>query len=143
MKIQTGVVVPIERNGKQVGEICFDPNDVAFAERVYDLIAEWGKKEKGYEAKAKALEADSTEDEYGIPRNARARLKFLRESCEDMKASIDAIFGEGTSKTAFGDALSMDAIGQFLEGITPYLEEARGDKLDKYLNRAQKRALKK
>lgn len=143
MEIRTGVTIPIERSGAHVGDLRFDPDDVAFAERVYDLIASLGQLEKGYEAKATELEANTEEDEYGLPKNAKERLKFLRGVCEDMHGKIDAVFGDGTSAMVFGGSLSTNAIRQFLYEITPYMEEARSDKTDKYLNREQRRALKK
>lgn len=143
MEIKLGVSIPIERDGEHVGEIHFDPDDVVFAERVYDLLDKLRQTEKDYETKSTALEAEKEEDEYGIPKNARERLKFLREVCEDLNCKIDDVFGEGASAMVFGGALSLDAIVQFLEEITPYMEKSRAGKVDKYLNREQRRALKK
>lgn len=143
MKIETGVAVPIERNGEHVGDLRFNPDDVCFVERAYDLISELKRAEKEYESKAKELEADSAVDEYGIPKNIRARLQFLREACEGLYAQIDTVFGAGTSEMVFGGALSLSAIEQFFTGLAPHFEEARADKMAPYLNDASKKALTK
>ena len=46
MKIQTGLTIPIERDGAHVGDLHFNPDDVCFVERVYDLIGELQQAEK-------------------------------------------------------------------------------------------------
>lgn len=142
MKIETGLSIPIERNGEHVGSLHFNPDDVCFVERVYGLISELEQAEKAYEAKAKEFEADSAVDEYGIPKNIRARLQFLREACEWLHAQIDAVFGAGTSEMAFGGALSLSAIEQFFTGLAPHFEQVRKDKMAPYLS-ASKRTLTK
>ena len=143
MEIKSGISIPVERNGKHVGDLCFDPSDVVFAEKIYDLIGSLGKTQAEYEAKAASLEADTRTDSFGLPVNARDRLRFLREACEDMHGKIDTVFGDGTSAMVFGSALSLEAIGMFFEGLAPYMESARADKVGKYLNRDQRRAVLK
>lgn len=142
MKIETGLSIPVERNGEHVGNLHFNPDDVCFAEHVYGLIGELEQAEKAYEAKAKELEADKAVDEYGIPKNIRARLQFLREVCEDLYAKIDTVFGAGTSEMVFGGALSLSAIEQFFTGLAPHFEQVRADKMAPYLSES-KRALTK
>lgn len=142
MKIETGLSIPVERNGEHVGSLHFNPDDVSFAERIYGLIGELEQAEKAYEAKAKELEADKAVDEYGIPKNIRARLQFLREVCEDLYAKIDTVFGTGTSEMVFGGALSLSAIEQFFTGLAPHFEQVRTDKMAPYLSES-KRALTK
>lgn len=142
MKIETGLSIPVERNGEHVGSLHFNPNDVCFVEHVYGLIGELEQAEKAYEAKAKELEADKAVDEYGIPKNIRARLQFLREVCEDLYAKIDTVFGAGTSEMVFGGALSLSAIEQFFTGLAPHFEQVRADKMAPYLSES-KRALTK
>ena len=142
MKIETGLSIPVERNGEHVGSLHFNPDDVCFVEHVYGLIGELEQAEKAYEAKAKELEADKAVDEYGIPKNIRARLQFLREVCEDLYAKIDTVFGAGTSEMVFGGALSLSAIEQFFDGLAPHFEQVRADKMAPYLSES-KRALTK
>lgn len=141
MEIKSGISIPVERNGKHVGELVFDPTDVVFAEKIYDLIANLEQTQAEYEAKTAALEADTRTDGFGLPVNTKDRLKFLREACEDMRRMIDDVFGEGTSDMVFGPSMSLEAIGMFFEELAPHMETARADKVSKYLNREQRRAV--
>ena len=115
LNITTGVSIPVTRDDKEVGVLHFNPNDVAFSEKVYDLIGELDAADREYHQKATALEADTTLDGYGLPKNQRERLALLRNICETMHTKIDEVFGAGTSEMVFGGALDLDAIWQFFE----------------------------
>lgn len=147
LNITTGVSIPVSRDGAEVGAIHFNPNDVAFAERVYDLIGEMDAAEQDYTRRAEELEADTMEGPYGLPANQRQRLALLREVCEAMHARIDEVFGDGTAQLCFGGALDLDAIWQFFDGIAPHLDAAHQERIKKYTqrhgNRQQRRALTK
>lgn len=143
MEVKTAVSVPIERDGAHVGVLKFDPSDVVFMERVYDLMDHLEQKRAQYAAQAEALEAEGEKNEYGIPKNARAYLKLLREICAYAHGEIDKVFGAETSAMVFGEALSLDAVADFFTQLTPYLDEVREEKMENYLNRGQRRALKK
>lgn len=144
MQIRTGVTIPIERDGVEVGAIHFDHSDVAFAERLYDVLDNIQHAEDQYALRAEELERDQAVDQYGIPCNGRERLRLIREICELIRVQIDGMFGGGTSAMVFGESLSMDAIDQFFDGITPYLEEAQAARIKQYTNRQQRRtALRK
>lgn len=143
MKVDTSIKIPVERDGEEVGAIRVDPSDMVFAERMYDLIGEMETMQADFEKRSAALDGD-TMDKYGIPVNARERLRLMREVCEAMHGKIDAVFGAGTSEMVFGATRSLEAIEQFFDGIAPYLEEAQAERIKKYTNRAQRRtALKK
>lgn len=117
--------------------IVFDPDDVVFAERFYALMREFDAKQEEYRVRSEALDAGRAElDGHGLPVNLGESLAFLRDVCEFMRSQIDFLFGEGTSQKAFGDALSLTAIDQFLEGITDLVQQARGRKIEKYSPRA-------
>ena len=147
LNITTGVAIPVTRDGQEAGTIRFNPNDVAFAEKVYDLIGELDAAEQEYTRRANELEADKTEGKYGLPANQRERLGLLREVCETMHTRIDGVFGEGTAQICFGGALDLDAIWQFFDGIAPHLDEAHQERIQRYTqrhgNRQQRRALGK
>lgn len=144
MKVDTSIKIPVERDGEEVGAIRVDPSDVAFAERIYDLIGDAETMQADFDKRAAALDGNNEKDKYGIPVNARERLRLMREVCEAMHSKIDTVFGAGTSEMVFGDARSMDAVDQFFDGIAPYLEDAQAERIKKYTNRAQRRtALKK
>lgn len=147
LNISTGVSIPVTRDGQEVGTIHFNPNDVAFAENVYELIGALETAEQDYSRRASELEADKTEGKYGLPANQRARLALLREVCETMHARIDEVFGEGTAQICFGGALDLDAIWDFFDGIAPELDAAQQERIKRYTqrrgNRQQRRALDK
>lgn len=119
-------------NGEPQRVITFNAGDVLFAERFYKIYDEIQAKMREMESRAAVLDMKNVLDENGIPVNFAEGLAFMRESCEWMCERIDALFGPGTSKAAFDGALSFEMIAQFLEGMTPYIQRARAEKLDKY-----------
>lgn len=133
MKITTGrIEIPIERDGETVGNLIFNPRDAGFAERFYGLIAEFETKEKEYKKKAAQLDKNKETDDYGLPKNAGEGIALLREICEYMRAKIDHVFGVGASQLVFGDYNDPGMFGQFFDGVTPYIQQARGEKIAKY-----------
>jgi hypothetical protein len=112
--------------------IVFNPSDVNFAQRFYDLIHEFEEKLKDYQARGEVIDADVKVDQNGIPVNMGAKLALLREACEFIRGKIDHLFGAGTSQRAFGDTLDLGMFTQFFEGITPFIQAARVEKVAKY-----------
>jgi hypothetical protein len=110
----------------------FNPKDVIFAEKFYGLVADFKGKQDDFIARAEALEAVIETDELGLPINTGERIQLVREVCEWAKDKIDSVFGAGTSQKVFGDAVSIPMFTQFFEGITPFIEEVRGDQVQKY-----------
>jgi hypothetical protein len=99
--------------------------------RVKDFEAKQGE----YQVRAEALDNQAVDlDEYGVPVNAGEKLAFLREVCEYMYSQIDYLFGIGASKKIFGEGLNIDAIGQFFDGIVPFVQVSRAAKVGKYTN---------
>lgn len=133
--------ITINDDPKRVIE--FNPSDVLFIERFYAMYREFEAKQAEYEQRSKELDTVAL-DENGAPVNMAEGIEFLKDICGFMREKIDILFGEGTSKKAFGDTLSLDMIGQFFEGITPFVWEERTDKVKKYTNTAtsKKRTMK-
>jgi hypothetical protein len=126
-------------NGDPNRVIVFNPTDVVFVEKFYRLIGDFQTRLVEYQAKSIELDKDQTADENGIPANANTRLALLREGVGFIREQIDGLFGPGTSQIAFGDTLSLDACKQFFEGITPFIQTARVQKIQKYSNSRPKR----
>lgn len=147
LEIQTGVTIPVNRNGVNVGELRFNPHDVTFSERIYTMISEFSEAQEKFVKRTAELEADKSEDKYGLPANQRERFALVRELCETTHAKIDEAFGEGTSELVFGGILDPDAIWQFFDGIVPSMDEAQRERIQKYTqkhgNRQQRRVLSK
>jgi len=111
----------------------FNPNDVLFVEKFYVLLQEYTEKIEGYQKRAKTLEASEGINDLGVPINTPDRIQLLREVCVYTREKIDYVFGEGTSQIAFGEALNIDMFTQFFEGIVPFIEKTRSEKIKKYI----------
>lgn len=143
LQISTGEKrIPIVRDGVPAGELVFNPTDVIFAEKFYNLIGEFQQRLTQYQADSKALEAETATDADNLPVNAGERIALLRDACTYAREKIDYLFGAETSQMVFGDALSMETIQQFFAGIRPHFQAARAGKIAQYTNAKPKRAMK-
>ncbi len=122
-------------NGDPGRVITFNPGDVLFAEHFYKVYDEFRAKLSDFEARSKRLDDNKALDPGGVPAGFGESLAFVREVCEWMCERIDVLFGAGASRAAFDGALSFEMIAQFLEGMTPFIQHARAEKLDKYAAR--------
>lgn len=113
--------------------ISFNPSDVTFAEKFYQMIGDFEKKQVEFEQRAKELDASANDlDEHGIPANVGEKLAFTREVCGYMHSKIDYLFGENASQVIFQGVMSLEAIGQFFDGIVPFIQKSRSEKVAKY-----------
>lgn len=116
--------------------IVFDPAEVGFAERFYKIYHEFQEKQIEYEKRSAFLDERKNEvDANGVPVNIYEGIAFLKEVCTFMRERIDYVFGDGTSQKAFDDSLSLEMIGEFLDGMTPFIEASRSEKMAKYLTK--------
>jgi hypothetical protein len=130
IRIETGVKKIQINDGPEYIE--FNPADVSFAERFYQLIRDFEAKQVEYQKRAEAIDANKELDANGIPVNLPDGLAMIRDVCEFMREKIDGLFGKDTSRKAFGDALSLSMFEQFFTGITPFIKTARANKVAKY-----------
>jgi hypothetical protein len=114
--------------------IVFNPADVMFAERFYKMAGTLEDTLTQYQRQMTELEKETGVDEKGIPVNADARMELVKEISTYCRGQIDELFGAGTSQKAFGDTLNVSVFAQFFEGITPFIKQARADKIQKYTN---------
>ena len=131
LRIDTGLK-RVLINGDPERVISFNPQDVIFVERFYALMQAFAEREKEFSDRAKALDAEEAVDEYGLPVNTSERLAFMREIADWMRGQIDAVFGADTSQKAFGDACTLNMFEQFFDGILPFIEAVRSEKVKKY-----------
>jgi len=138
LQINTGEIrLAVNNDPERV--IVFNPADAMFAERFYNLIGEFQRKIIEYQAKAKQIETNTGVDDNGIPLNASDRIELVKDVCSYIREKIDIIFGAGTSQKAFGDAMELNALSQFFEGITPFVQKERAAKIETYTNKKPKR----
>ncbi len=121
-------------NGDPERVIEFDPHDILFTERFYGIYLEFEAKKAEFEERIRKLE-DAGVDANGISVGVAEGIACMKEMCAFLRERIDHVFGGGTSQAAFGETMSLDMIGQFLEGITPYIQQARTEKVSRYVPR--------
>jgi hypothetical protein len=145
MKISSGIVtIDVERDGQAAGSFSFNPENTSFRERVYKLFEDFREKEKELQKKDRELQIDTAKDEDGMPLNIKAAIELEKETFQWTTQAIDSVFGEGTSAVAFGEEINLFMLYQFMDEIAPYMEEAGGAKIERYvMNREQRRAAQK
>lgn len=126
-------------NQDQSRLLVFNPNDVNFAKRFYDLIKDFEEKEGEFVKKARKVDAEMEYDAEGNPLHIDSIFNLMGELDTYFKEKLDYIFGEGSSKTIFNgvNCMSRDAKGNsilanFIMGITPYIEGARRKEVTKH-----------
>jgi len=112
--------------------ISFDPTDVVFIEHLYQLMKEFEEQAKQYEQKALLLDEGVAVDDNNIPTNLAERIALTKEVCQFVRLKIDEVFGKGTAQTVFGDSYTLLSLGQFFDGLTPYIQKARQKQVAKY-----------
>lgn len=145
MKINSGIVtIDVERDGQAAGSFSFNPENTSFRERVYKLFEDFREKEKELKERELALQINDAKDEYGMPLNLKDAIELEKETFQWTAHAIDDVFGAGTSRIAFGDEINIFMLYQFMDEIAPYMEDAGGAKIERYVaNREQRRAAQK
>lgn len=132
INIDTGEIrLTINDDPKRV--VVFNPSDALFAERFYNLLQTFGEEREILEAKYDEIEQNQEVDKNGLPANIKQKFDLVKETCQMIKEKIDYVFGENTSQIAFGDSVNLDVFAQFFEGITPFIEKTREEKVKKYI----------
>lgn len=137
LRIDTGVKHVVINDGPEFIE--FNPSDVVFAERFYQLVRDFEVKQVEYKKRADLIDLNNKALPDGIPDNFPDSLALMREVCEFMRQRIDGLFGEDTSQRVFGDTLSLNMFEQFFTGITPFIRTARAMKVAKYTPHPKKK----
>lgn len=110
----------------------FNPSDVGFVSRFYDLMDNVEAKEGEYNAKLEEIQKDTSINSFGVPNALKKEIALTAEICDYMREQVDAVFGEGTSQTAFGDMNVPAMFGEFFDGIAPHITAARSKATKKY-----------
>lgn len=129
LRIDAGIKRILINDGPNVLE--FNPTDVVFVEKFYKVMGEFEKRLAEYEKRGSELDSAETNAE-GIPSNIKERIDFLHDICHFAFEQIDYMFGEGTSQKLFNGMESLDMVEQFFRGLTPIVQQARQQKVNKY-----------
>ena len=136
LQINTGIVsLAIMRDGKDTGTLSFNPTDTLFAERFYALLGELQKSLNDYKARGIELSKKGF-DQDGVPVNVEEQIAMQIQLCNYLREKIDKIFGEGTSQKLFGEVRNLEIYQQFFDGILPFFQQARAEKVAKYTTEA-------
>jgi hypothetical protein len=136
LQINTGIVdLAIVRDGISVGTLSFNPTDTLFAERFYALLGELQKNLKEYKERGIELSKNGN-DKDGVPVNVEAHIALQIELCNYLREKTDKIFGEGTAQKLFGEVRNLEVYQQFFDGILPFFQQARAEKVAKYTTNA-------
>lgn len=133
IRIGSANVVQLLVNDDPEKVIRFDPSDIQFIENLYDLMADFEKKEKDFMTKDRALRVNKDVDKRGVPVNFKKHIQLVKTVCAYMREKIDILFGAGTSEKAFGNSLNIELFSQFFEGIVPYIKKERDKKVVQFL----------
>jgi hypothetical protein len=77
----------------------------------------------------------------GVPVNMKEKLALMLDICYFMRGQMDSVFGVGTSQKVFGDANTLDMFTQFFDGITPFIQKNRAEKMAKYTAATQQNVM--
>ncbi len=134
LTIDTGVI-RLAINNDESRVIAFNPNDAIFAEKFYKMLGTLQSRFTEYRKQAEVVESKQEADANGIPLNTGERIELMKEICLFARGQIDELFGAGTSQKVFEDTLSIESIIQFFDGVKPFVQSARADKVAKYTNK--------
>lgn len=135
IKINTGIIkLEIDRDGEK-SVISFNPNDIEFVDKLYNLFFEFEEKQKEYESKRAEIERQCYQD--GALDGISQQIALAKEVCLYLKDKVDYVFGVGTSEKVFGRALDIEMFPQFFDGIVPFIQKASNDRIGKYVKKSQ------
>lgn len=113
----------------------FNPEDIVFVEKFYGLIKKFEEKEADFRLKTEEIESIKGEDGYGIPLNTKQTLDLVLDLCNYLRKEIDKVFGEDTSNKAFGQTQTLNMFEQFFNGIVPFVQKTRHERIEKYYSK--------
>lgn len=125
LNIHTGAIsAPIIRDGAQTGVLRFNPRDVAFVQRFYELLEHYDRTLGDYQRRQEAL----------APDDAPGYFALLLEITGDIRSGIDDLFGSGTAEAAFGPySGDPDVFAQFFDAVYGVVNGVRAEQLRPYL----------
>lgn len=138
LKIKTGEKrIAVSVDGVNGREIVFNPNDTRFMEHLHHFYKMAMQKAKEWDTRQADIErqiAAVPTDENGIPETLEPAIGPIAEMNTFMRQQIDDLFGVGTAASIFGDAVyrNPEIYIQLVEGIAPYVEPVRAQKVQKY-----------
>lgn len=122
--------------------IAFNPNDINFIKRLYQMIGDFEELEQKSKSKIAKIEKKlgSTKNDVLAAKDA---IDMWDEIFDALDAALVELFGEGADKKITGGVRNQSVYEQFIDGITPFIQQARSEILEKYAHPAYKKKGKK
>jgi hypothetical protein len=137
IRIDSGIKRVIINDGPEFIE--FNPSDITFAEKFYELMRVLKLKQVEFTAKVDAIDMNEDVDADGMPTSMQVAFALTRETCAFFRTEIDKLLGEGTSQKLFGDSQSLAPFEQFFKGISTIIGKERRAKISRYIEPAASR----
>ena len=121
--------------------IAFNPNDINFIKRLYQMIGDFEELEQKSKSKIAKIEKKlgSTKNDVLAAKDA---IDMWDEIFDALDAALVELFGEGADKKITGGTRNQSVYEQFIDGITPFIQQARSEILEKYAHPAYKKSKK-
>lgn len=128
LQIRTGEInlEILDDQGESRGFFKFNPEDIQTARRFVELEKEFKKAQSEFEKRSEKCETPEEQ------------IVLLDEVCTYYKGVVDECFGEGSSAVLFGEAKSLSMFEDFINGISPYYQEASKKRMAKYSDKKKK-----
>jgi len=122
LQIRTGEIKleVLDDRGETRGYFTFNPEDIHTAKQLANVRNEFNRTQAEFEKRSETCETPEEQ------------INLLDEVCDYYNKLIDDCFGEGSSKTLFGNSKTLTMYADFLNGIAPYYKEASEKRLAKY-----------
>lgn len=115
-------------NGDESKIIEFDPGDVVFRKKFFEIKDSLIKKQQELDSKIKKI--DLTKDS-----GVKQSFKLEEEFYDYIESLIDDLFKEGTAKMVCNGRKNVFVLANFIIALVPYFERFKKETEDKYLNK--------
>lgn len=115
-------------NGDENKIIEFDPGDVTFRKKFYNLKNELIKKQQELDSKQKQLNLETDEE-------IELAFKMEEDLFDYIAKTVDDLFEEGTTKKICGNRKNVFVLANSIIALVPYFEKFKNDTKNKYTNR--------
>lgn len=113
-------------------EIAFHPSDLHFAEGFYDLLTGFETKRRAFVEEEEKMRSQMEAHGGASSEYMKKMLSRNREMLQYLHEQVDVLFGEGAGDKICGGVNSLEMYEQFFNGIAPYIQQQRSEKMRKY-----------
>lgn len=133
----------VDENGNVLGSISYNPEDTTTYTKLTDIMNDLLKISDEMKSLNKLEKLPENElkdiEEFEKYRNGFNTMNEVLHKCDDrienIKKTVDEIFGVGTCKIIMEDSNDVDMLVPLIEEVIPKFKNARKGKVDKYLSK--------